>query len=92
MVVVRLPSGHLLDAGDRPFAAAVEAAETHKAFVVFQAYDLAQYNMAAALNTVPASRRPMHFGTYWLSDQIYDKFAPYVWTPFSTGSTITRQM
>ena len=76
---------------DKTRAAAVEAAETHKVFSVFQAYDGAQYNMASGLNTVPANRRPMHFGTYWLSDKIYDKFAPFAWTPFATGSTITRQ-
>jgi hypothetical protein len=33
----------------------------------------------------------MNFGTLWLSDQYYTKFAPYTWTQFSTGSTIMRQ-
>ena len=47
--------------------------------------------MAASLNAVPAARRPMHFGTLWLSDNDYTRFAPYSWTQFATGSTITRQ-
>jgi hypothetical protein len=33
----------------------------------------------------------MHFGTLWLSDQDYTRFAPFSWTQFSTGSTITRE-
>jgi hypothetical protein len=33
----------------------------------------------------------MHFGTLWLSDQDYTRFAPFAWTQFSTGTTIVRQ-
>lgn len=77
---------------DKTKAAATQASEQDHAFVVFNNYDGAQYNMAADLNTVPANRRPMHFGTLWLSDSIYSKFAPYVWTQFSTGTTIVNQL
>ena len=71
--------------------AAAKAAIEKNAFIVFNNYDGAQYNMAAALNAQPANRRPMHFGTLWLSDSDYSRFAPYAWTQFATGSTITRQ-
>jgi hypothetical protein len=71
--------------------AAAKAAIEKNAFVVFNSYDGAQYNMAAALNAAPENKRPMHFGTLWLSDQDYTRFAPYAWTEFATGSTITRQ-
>lgn len=76
---------------EKTTAASKQAVNEEKAFVVYNNYDGAQYNMAAALNSVPTDRRPMHFGTLWLSDQIYDRFAPYSWTQFSTGSTIVRQ-
>jgi len=75
---------------EKTTAAAKEAIEKN-AFIVYNNYDGAQYNMAAALNAQPANRRPMHFGTLWLSDQDYDRFAPYAWTQFATGSTIVRQ-
>jgi hypothetical protein len=71
--------------------AAAKAAVEKKAFIVFNNFDGAAFNMAAALNAQPADRRPMHFGTLWLSDRDYDRFAPYAWTQFATGSTITRQ-
>lgn len=76
---------------DKTTAAAKQAVNEHHAFIVFNNYDGAQYNMAAALNTAPAERRPMHFGTLWQSDQVYSKWAPFAWTQFATGSTITRQ-
>lgn len=72
-------------------SAAAKAAVEKNAFIVFNNYDGAQYNMAASLNAIPANRRPMHFGTLWLSDSDYTRFAPYAWTQFATGSTITRQ-
>ena len=72
-------------------SAAAKAAVEKNAFIVYNNYDGAQYNMAASLNAIPAGRRPMHFGTLWLSDSDYSRFAPYAWTQFSTGSTITRQ-
>lgn len=75
---------------DKTTAAAKEAIEKN-AFIVYNNYDGAQYNMAAALNAQPVNRRPMHFGTLWLSDSDYSRFAPYSWTQFATGSTITRQ-
>ena len=71
--------------------AAAKAAVEKNAFVVFNSYDGAQYNMAASLNAQPTSKRPMHFGSLWLSDQDYTRFAPYSWTEFATGTTITRQ-
>src|SRR4051812_13261628 len=75
---------------EKTTAAAKQAIEK-KAFMVFNNYDGAQYNMAAALNAQPAGSRPMHFGTLWLSDQDYSRFAPYTWTQFATGTTIVRQ-
>ncbi len=75
---------------EKTTAAAKEAVEKN-AFAVFNNYDGAQYNMAAALNAVPSDHRPMHFGTLWLSDQDYTRFAPFTWTQFATGSTIVRQ-
>ena len=74
---------------DKTTAAAKEAVEKN-AFVVYNSYDGAQYNMAAALNAQPPEKRPMHFGTLWLSDKDYDRFAPYSWTEFVTGTTIAR--
>ena len=93
--------GKIIDGGsnqcpDKTTAAAKQAANEDHAFVVFNdgategASPIGAYNMAAALNTVPADHRPMHFGTLWLSDQDYTRFAPFAWTQFSTGSTITR--
>jgi hypothetical protein len=87
-------------------AGATRAAQVDKAFVVFNNLEGASpagaYNMAAFLNAEdggnPACKtgtrgckRPMHFGTLWLSDQEYTRFAPFSWTQFSTGSTITRE-
>jgi hypothetical protein len=77
---------------DKTKAAAIQAAEQDHAFAVFNNYDGAQYNMAADLNALPNSSRPMHFGTLWLSDSTYNKFAPYAWTQFATGTTIVRQL
>ena len=75
---------------EKTTAAAKQAIEKG-AFAVFNNFDGAAYNMAASLNAQPDDRRPMHFGTLWLSDQDYTRFAPYAWTQFATGSTITRQ-
>ena len=94
--------GKLIDGGsnqcpDKTTAAAKQAANEDHAFVVFNdgategASPIGAYNMAAALNTIPADHRPMHFGTLWLSDQDYTRFAPYAWTQFATGSTLTRE-
>lgn len=91
-LVYKMVDGGSNQCPDKTRAAATQAAEQDKAFIVFNNYDGAQYNMAANLNTVPANRRPMHFGTLWQSDQIYSKFAPFAWTQFATGSTITRQL
>jgi hypothetical protein len=90
-LVYKMIDGGSNQCPDKTSAAATEAAETDHAFVVFNNYDGAQYNMAADLNAVPAGHRPMHFGTLWLSDQDYSRFAPFAWTQFSTGSTITRE-
>lgn len=77
-------------------AAASEIAEEIKPFVVFNNFDGAQYNMAEALNAkakdcynqpcAQGEGRPMHFGTLWLSDQDYTRWAPYVWTQFNSGT------
>lgn len=75
---------------EKTTAASKEAIEKN-AFIVYNNFDGAQYNMAASLSAEPPGRRPMHFGTLWLSDQDYSRFAPFAWTQFSTGSTITRQ-
>ena len=94
--------GKLIDGGsnqcpDKTTAAAKQAAEEDHAFAVYNdgategASPVGAYNMAAALNTVPADHRPMHFGSLWLPDQDYTKFAPFSWTQFATGSTVTRQ-
>jgi hypothetical protein len=77
---------------EKTTAAAKESAETLKAFSVFNGlldYYTA-FNMASALSAIPSARRPMHFGSLWLSDQYYKRFAPFAWTPFVTGSTITK--
>jgi hypothetical protein len=87
-------------------AGATRAAQVDKAFAVFNNLEGASpagaYNMAADLNAedggnsacktgVRGCKRPMHFGSLWLSDQDYSRFAPFSWTQFATGSTITRQ-
>ncbi|MEY2474124.1 MAG: hypothetical protein QOK28_3453 [Actinomycetota bacterium] len=87
-------------------AGATKAAEVDKAFAVFNNLEGASpagaYNMAADLNAedggngacktgVRGCKRPMHFGSLWLSDQDYSRFAPFAWTQFATGSTIVRQ-
>jgi hypothetical protein len=92
--------GKLIDGGsnqcpDKTTAAARQAAESDHAFIVYNNLDggssAGAYNMAAALNAVPPDHRPMHFGSLWLSDSDYSRFAPYAWTQFATGSTVTRQ-
>ena len=75
---------------DTTKAAAIQAAQQDHAFMVFNNFDGAAYNMAANLNAENDNIRPMHYGTLWQSDQVYSKFAPYAWTQFATGSTITR--
>ena len=83
-------------------SAAVDIAKDHKPFSVVTNFDGSQYNMAAALHgSAPASSRPMHFGTLWLSDSDYGRcdqgyvnctgFAPFNWTQFATGTTIVNQ-
>ena len=87
---------------EKTSAAAKTIANDIRPFVVFNNFDGAQYNMAAGLNgAAPRDRRPMHFGTLWLSDNDYGRceagyknctgFAPYVWTQFATGTTIVNQ-
>ena len=80
---------------DKTKAAAVKAAEQDHAFTVFNNLEgdspAGAYNMAADLNAEPATIRPMHFGSLWLSDQDYTRFAPYAWTQFASGSTIVRE-
>ena len=90
---------------DKTTAAAKKAAEVDHAFAVFNNLSglspAGAYNMAKALNVEGAGTaacasgtagciRPMSFGTLGLSDKIYTKFAPYAWTQFATGSTITK--
>ncbi len=83
-------------------SAAVDIAKDHKPFGVVTNFDGSAYNMAAALNgAAPASSRPMHFGTLWLSDNDYGRcepgytkctgFAPFAWTQYATGTTIVNQ-
>lgn len=78
---------------DKTKAAAVQADQQNRAFAVLidDALEGSAYNMANDLSAVPASHRPMQFGTLWLSDQIYHQFAPYDWTQFATGTTIVTQ-
>ena len=78
---------------DKTTAAAKEAAETDHAFSVFTNLLDADvgYNMASALSAEPSSARPLMFGTEWLPDSIYNRFAPFVWTPWATGSTVVSQ-
>lgn len=78
---------------DKTKAASVQADQQDHAFAVLMddALEGSAYNMANDLNAVPTSHRPMQFGTLWLSDQIYHRFAPYDWTQFATGSTIVSQ-
>ena len=91
---------------DKTSSAAIKAAQVDKAMAVFNNLEGASpagaYNMAADLNAqgsgnsacvtgVRGCPRPMHFGSLWLSDQDYARFAPFSWTQFATGSTITRQ-
>ncbi len=68
-------------------AAAVEIIEDRKPFVVFNNLDGAAYNMAEALHgKAGGKQRPMHFGSLWLSDKDYARWAPYTWTQFGTGT------
>jgi hypothetical protein len=94
-LVAKLIDGGSNQCPDKTTAAARQAAESDHAFVVYNNLDggssAGAYNMAAALNAVPPDHRPMHFGSLWLSDRDYTRFAPYAWTQFATGSTITRQ-
>lgn len=50
------------------------------------------YNIGAKLHSYPASNRPMHFGTLWMSDTLFNQFAPFDWTQFATGTTIVTQL
>jgi hypothetical protein len=68
-------------------AAAVDIVQNKKPFVVFNNFDGAAYNMAEALHAkAPPDKRPMHFGSLWLSDKDYHRFSPYVWTQFTSGT------
>jgi hypothetical protein len=68
-------------------AAAVEIVQNRKPFAVFNNFDGAAYNMAEALHAkAPADKRPMHFGSLWLSDKDYDRWHPYSWTQFISGT------
>ncbi|HZT64708.1 MAG TPA: hypothetical protein VFA11_02860 [Acidimicrobiales bacterium] len=83
---------------DTTKAAAIQAAEEDHAFAVYNNFSsdgdssTTAYNMAADLNTVAPNTRPMHFGTLWMSDSIYNQFAPYAWTQFATGTTVVNQL
>ncbi|MHB1446825.1 MAG: type 1 periplasmic-binding domain-containing protein [Acidimicrobiales bacterium] len=79
---------------DKTTAAAAQAVDQDHAFAVFNNFGTTgqtAYNMAAALNSYPANVRPMHFGTLWGSDSLYQKYAPFDWTQFATGTTIAKQ-
>ncbi len=68
-------------------AAAVDIIEDRKPFFVFNNLDGAAYNMAEALHgKSQGKQRPMHFGSLWLSDKEYARWAPYTWTQFTTGT------
>ncbi|MEX0875790.1 MAG: hypothetical protein WD646_00435 [Actinomycetota bacterium] len=68
-------------------AAAVEIVQDRKPFAVFNNFDGASYNMAEALHAkAPANKRPMHFGSLWLSDKEYERWSPYTWTQFTSGT------
>jgi hypothetical protein len=68
-------------------AAAVEIVQNRKPFAVYNNFDGAAYNMAEALHAkAPANKRPMHFGSLWLSDKEYDRWHPYTWTQFTSGT------
>jgi hypothetical protein len=92
-MVVKMIDAGSFECPDKTTAAAKQAAETDHAFAVLSDDSLegSAYNLAAALNTEPASIRPMSFGQLWPSDSIMSQFAPYAWTQFATGSTIVRQ-
>lgn len=78
---------------EKTTAAAKKVAEEAEAFAAFiDSYDGSPTVLADALHAqIPANRRPMMFGTLWLPDSYYEKWAPYTWTQFSSGSTIARQ-
>jgi hypothetical protein len=68
-------------------AAAVEIVQSRKPFAVYNNFDGAAYNMAEALHAkAPADKRPMHFGSLWLSDAEYNRWHPYTWTQFTSGT------
>ena len=68
-------------------AAAVEIVQNRKPFAVYNNFDGAAYNMAEALHAkAPANKRPMHFGSLWLSDKDYNRWHPYTWTQFVSGT------
>ena len=86
---------------EKTSAASKQIANDIRPFAVFTNFDGSQYNMAAGLNgAAPADRRPMHFGSLWLSDNDYGKckadytgcsgLAPFAWTSFATGTTIVN--
>jgi hypothetical protein len=92
-LVYKMIDGGSFECPDKTTAAAKQAAEQDKVFAVLEDDSLegSAYNMDAALNAEPGSRRPMDFGILWPSDQTMNQFAPYDWTQFATGSTIVRQ-
>ncbi len=68
-------------------AAAVEIVQNRKPFAVYNNFDGAAYNMAEALHAkAPADKRPMHFGSLWLSDKDYNRWHPFTWTQFVSGT------
>lgn len=93
-IVYELVDGGSYQCPETTTAAAIKIIEEIKPFVVINddALSRAGYNMAAALNAkAPANIRPMHFGTLSESDSLYKKWAPFVWTQFTSGTAHVRQ-
>ena len=86
-LVHQMIDGGSFQCPERTNAAAVRIVQEIKPFVVYNNFDGAQYEMADALNAkAPPNRRPMHFGTLWLSDRDYTRWAPFAWTQFNSGT------
>lgn len=78
---------------DKATQAAIEIVDEIGAFGAFsELLDAsASFALASALHAKPANKRPMHFGTMWLSDKFYNQWAPFNWTSWASGSTNVRQ-
>lgn len=90
-IAYSLTDGGSFQCPERTTAGAVRIAQEIKPFSVvvddIPGINGSGYNLASALNAkAPAASRPMAFGVLWNANKEYEKWAPYVWAQFTSGT------